>query len=127
MCGATRPRPRCRTSGPAWCAPSAAAGGTKSMCARTGKSSPRLALPRSVTNILNVDDTHKSAHDSRACKTVLQKLRGGSMYMIAALGLATGMRRGELLALRWQDVDLDGGKLRVERSLEQTKAGLRFK
>jgi integrase len=33
------------------------------------------------------------------------------------------MRRGELLALRWQDVDLDGGKLRVERSLEQTKRG----
>ena len=60
-------------------------------------------------------------------KTVLQKLRGRSMYMIAALGLATGMRRGELLALRWQDVDLEGGKLRVERSLEQTKAGLRFK
>ena len=60
-------------------------------------------------------------------KAVLQKLRGRSMYMIATLGLATGMRRGELLALRWQDVDLDGGKLRVERSIEQTKAGLRFK
>jgi integrase len=60
-------------------------------------------------------------------KTVLQKLRGRSMYMIATLGLATGMRRGELLALRWQDIDLDAGKLRVERSLEQTKAGLRFK
>ena len=37
------------------------------------------------------------------------------------------MRRGELLALRWSDVDLDGAKLRVEQSLEQTKAGLRFK
>ena len=49
------------------------------------------------------------------------------MHMIAALGLATGIRRGELLALRWQDVDLDGGKLRVERSLEQTKGSLRFK
>jgi integrase len=60
-------------------------------------------------------------------KAVLQKLRGRSMYMIATLGLATGMRRGELLALRWQDVDLDGGKLRVERSVEQTEAGLRFK
>jgi integrase len=59
-------------------------------------------------------------------KTVLQK-RGRSMYPIAALGLATGMRRGELLASRWQDIDLDGKKLRVERSLEQTKAGLRFK
>jgi integrase len=60
-------------------------------------------------------------------KAVLQKLRGRSMYMIATLGLATGMRRGELLALRWQDVSLDAGKLRVEQSVEQTKAGLRFK
>jgi integrase len=60
-------------------------------------------------------------------KAVLQKLRGRSMHPIAVVGLATGMRRGELLALRWQDVDLDAGKIRVERSLEQTKAGLRFK
>jgi integrase len=58
---------------------------------------------------------------------VLQKLRGRSIYMIAALALATGMRRGELLALRWKDVDLDAAKLRVEQSLEQTKAGVRFK
>jgi integrase len=41
--------------------------------------------------------------------------------------LATGLRRGELLALRWADVDLDGAKLKVEQSLEQTRAGLRFK
>jgi integrase len=61
-------------------------------------------------------------------KAVLDKLRGRPLYMIATLALATGMRRGELLALRWQDVDLDAGKLRVQRSLEQTKAGgLQFK
>ena len=47
--------------------------------------------------------------------------------MIALLGISTGMRRGELLALRWRDVDFDGAILRVEQSLEQTKAGLRFK
>jgi integrase len=58
---------------------------------------------------------------------VLRNLRGRSMYMIAALALATGMRRGELLALRWQDVDLSAGTLRIAQSLEQTKAGLRFK
>ena len=29
--------------------------------------------------------------------------------------------------MRWQDVDLDRGQLRVEQSLEQTSAGLRFK
>ena len=37
------------------------------------------------------------------------------------------MRRGELLGLQWGDVGLNAGTLRVERSLEETKAGLRFK
>jgi integrase len=32
------------------------------------------------------------------------------------------MRRGELLALRWSDVDLDRATVRVERSVEETKA-----
>jgi integrase len=58
---------------------------------------------------------------------VLNKLKGRPMYMLAAVGLSTGLRRGELLALRWKDVNLDTGVLQVERSLEQTKAGLRFK
>ena len=55
-------------------------------------------------------------------QTLLQKIKGQPLYRVVALGLATGMRRGELLALRWRDCDLDGGRLRVERSLEQTKA-----
>jgi integrase len=56
-------------------------------------------------------------------QAVLEKLRWRSLYPIASVALATGMRRGELLALRWQDVDLDGATLRVERALEQTKRG----
>jgi integrase len=55
-------------------------------------------------------------------------VRGRSLYPIAVVALGTGMRRGELCALRWQDVNLDAATLRVERSLEQTrKDGLRFK
>src|SRR5262249_33940187 len=45
----------------------------------------------------------------------------------AVIGLATGIRRGEIAALRWADVDLDTCKIRVERSLEQTNAGLAIK
>jgi integrase len=60
-------------------------------------------------------------------KSVLQALRGRRLYGVALTGLATGMRRGEIVALRWGDVDLDSGKIRVERSLEQTNAGLAFK
>lgn len=35
------------------------------------------------------------------------------------LALATGMRRGELMALRWTDVDLEAGVVHVERSVTQ--------
>lgn len=58
---------------------------------------------------------------------LLTKLRGRSMFLLAALGLATGMRRGEMLALRWRDVDIEKAELQVAQSLEQTKDGLRFK
>jgi integrase len=47
--------------------------------------------------------------------------------LLGAVTVATGMPRGELLAVRLADVDLDKGTVRVERSLEETKAGLRFK
>jgi integrase len=54
--------------------------------------------------------------------------RGYNLYPIAVVALGTGMRRGELCALLWQDVNLDAATLRVERSLEQTrKSGLRVK
>jgi integrase len=37
------------------------------------------------------------------------------------------MRRGEILALRWKNIDLERTVLHVVESLEQTKAGIRFK
>jgi integrase len=58
---------------------------------------------------------------------VLTTLRGRRLYSVAILALATGMRRGELAALRWSDVDLKSGKIGVARSLEQTNGGLAFK
>src|SRR6185436_12969041 len=51
---------------------------------------------------------------------VRTKLAGHTLLPIVELALATGMRRGELLGLQWADVDLDTGKLRVERSVEET-------
>ena len=69
---------------------------------------------------------------------VLRALRGRPLYPVAVIGLATGMRRGEIAALRWGDIEIEGGKnwgeeklqggkVRVERALEQTNAGLAFK
>jgi integrase len=36
-------------------------------------------------------------------------------------------RRGDVLALRWENVDYDAATIRVVESLEQTRGGLRFK
>lgn len=44
-----------------------------------------------------------------------------------AIDFSTGARRGELLALTWTDVDLEGAVMTIRKSLEQTKRGLRVK
>lgn len=59
---------------------------------------------------------------------VLGGLKGTPIFAPVVLLLSTGMRRGELMALRWGDIDLEAGKLKVERSVEKTKVhGLREK
>ncbi len=58
----------------------------------------------------------------------LGSVRHTRVYWPVLIALATGMRRGEILALRWRNVDIDKGIVRVVESLEQTKGGtLRFK
>jgi integrase len=43
-----------------------------------------------------------------------------ALYLTAAM---TGLRRGELLALRWQDVDWDAGVVRVRRTFSRGQFG----
>lgn len=58
---------------------------------------------------------------------LLRHIEGRTLHPIIAVALATGARRGELLALRIKDFNPNACTIRIERSLEQTKAGLRFK
>jgi len=52
---------------------------------------------------------------------------GSRLYLPVLLAVATGLRRGELLALRWKDLDLGGGALAVCQAMELTRAGIAFK
>jgi integrase len=46
-----------------------------------------------------------------------------ALYVVA---VTAGLRRGELLGLKWEDVDLDAGMLQVRRTLSEPKGGCVF-
>lgn len=49
---------------------------------------------------------------------LLEVAAGDPFYAAYYLAVATGMRRAELLALKWSDLDLKGGAVQVRRALE---------
>jgi integrase len=49
----------------------------------------------------------------------LEAARGDRFAALYTLALSTGMRQGEMLALRWRDADLEAGTTQVCGSLEQ--------
>lgn len=59
--------------------------------------------------------------DARRLLAVLSGHRNEALY---TLMLATGLRRGEALGLRWSDVDLEGGQLVVTRQLKREGGSL---
>ena len=58
---------------------------------------------------------------------VIDAFRGRTLFIPVLLASLCGLRRGEICALRWKHVDLANAQMSVVESLEQTKAGLRFK
>lgn len=57
------------------------------------------------------------AWDAPTVARFLEAARGYRLYPLLYLGFATGLRREELLGLRWKDVDLESRTLRVEQVL----------
>ncbi len=54
-----------------------------------------------------------SIEEARAFRDATEADRLGPLWQLA---LGTGMRRGELMGLRWIDVDLDAGTLHVRHT-----------
>ena len=57
---------------------------------------------------------------------LLDSAKGDRFEALYALAVTTGMRRGELLGLKWEDVDMNVSTVRVKRSLVLIRAGLVF-
>ncbi len=59
-------------------------------------------------------------------RAILAAVQGDRLEALVTLTLATGLRQGEALALRWSDVDLDAGSLTVRRTLQRLRGEVRF-
>ena len=53
----------------------------------------------------------------------LEAASGDRLEALYVLALTTGMRQGELLGLKWQDVDMERGSLQVKATLQRTPSG----
>jgi integrase len=56
-------------------------------------------------------------------KVLLEVARGDRLEALYVLAIHTGLRQGEVLGLKWEDVDLESGTLRVRRTLVTARGG----
>jgi integrase len=86
--------------------------------------------PADVVSPPKVDDAPMQIYNMDQTSELLDFVRGTPIFIPAMLAVMCGLRRGEICALRWRNIDLVTGQLSVVQSLEQTKGGdkgLRFK
>jgi integrase len=64
--------------------------------------------------------------DKEGVAAFLREARASRYYTAFLLTLATGLRRGELLGLRWKEVDLENGLINVTQQLVRVAGGNEF-
>lgn len=86
-------------------------------------------LPRNVTEAVKAPRlTKKEVRplSPQQAQTLLEAAQGDRFEALYVLAVTAGLREGELLGLKWEDVDLLAGTLSVRRSLSTFKGGHSF-
>ena len=61
--------------------------------------------------------------DAQQARVLLEAAKGDRFECLYVLSLTCGLRMGEALGLKWSDIDLDAGTLRVHRQLQRIRDG----
>jgi integrase len=86
-------------------------------------------IPRNVAKLVKVTTPKYAVNRGLSvvqARQVLKAANGERLYALYVLALCLGLRRGELLGLRWQDADLETGTLEVVQTLQRVGGALRF-
>ncbi|MEO3766216.1 site-specific integrase [Streptomyces sp. B8F3] len=98
--------------------------GEQGCCAKT-KCCRRLPSARTVqyTHVVLRSALQQAVREVRI---LLKAARPHRLYPLWPVMVSTGLRRGEVLALTWDDIDLTTGRLRVRRNLQRIRRELIF-
>ncbi len=86
-------------------------------------------IPRNVAKLVKVTTPRYKVNrglTTTQAKAVLRAAADHRLFALYVLALFLGLRRGELLGLRWIDIDLDDEKLEVVQTLQRVGGQLRF-
>jgi integrase len=83
-------------------------------------------IPRNATEAVKPPHVRKEEMrplTPQQAKMLLDAVEGNRLEALYVLAVTTGLRQGELLGLKWEDVDLDAGTLQGRRTLTTAKGG----
>ncbi|WJI69374.1 MULTISPECIES: tyrosine-type recombinase/integrase [unclassified Mesorhizobium] len=85
--------------------------------------------PATATTPPKVERKKMLAYDVVQTASMLDALRPTRMFIPILLAVTCGLRRGEILALRWRHLDLgdNSRQMSIQESAEQTNDGVRYK
>jgi integrase len=85
--------------------------------------------PAVATTPPKVERKKMLAYDAGQTAVLIEAMRPTRMFIPTLLAVMCGLRRGEILALRWRNVELGENRrqISVVESAEQTKEGVRYK
>ena len=81
-----------------------------------------------VDNIPKPSNTERLTFTAEEALSLLDKLKDHRLYLPVLIAVTTGMRRGEILGLRWKDADLKKKRLYIRQIVIETRQnGLEIK
>ncbi|MBE3010871.1 site-specific integrase [Microbispora sp. NEAU-D428] len=86
-------------------------------------------IPRNVAKLVTVSVPSYKVNrglTTEQARRVLRASEQDRFHALYVLALCLGLRRGELLGLRWEDIDLDAGTLEVVQTLQRVNGELQF-
>jgi integrase len=83
--------------------------------------------PVALTRPPKVERAKMGAYDASQTGDMLDDLRSSRVFIPALLAALCGLRRGEILALRWRNIDLAAAVVAVRESAEQVGTEVRYK